>query len=133
MIWQRVSQVAQVQPRIQRDSLEFQLVPEVTPLASEAVFDKLAMSAFVGTPLDQALRDCGIQSFVIAGVALEVGIAPTVSHATDLGYIPVVVTDACGFRDRVAALRALDTMAFAGVAVTTDGAALARVWAAPEH
>jgi nicotinamidase-related amidase len=128
MAWQRVQRVAEVKPSILRDSPGFELVPEVRPLASEAIFDKMAMSAFVGTPLDQALRDCGIWSFAIAGVALEVGIEPTVSHGTDLGYIPVVVSDACGFRDRVAAQRALEMIAFAGVALITDGATLSRAW-----
>ena len=54
------------------------------------------MSAFAGTFLDIALRDCGINSFAVVGVATEVGIEPTVRHGTDRGYIPVVVTDACG-------------------------------------
>jgi biuret amidohydrolase len=39
------------------------------------------MSAFAGTPLAMALRDLGIGSFAIAGVALEIGIAPTIWHA----------------------------------------------------
>jgi nicotinamidase-related amidase len=133
MIWQRVSNVAQVQHRIPPGSSDFQLVPEVTPLTSEAVFDKIALSAFVGTPLDQALRDCGIRSIVIVGVALEVGIWPTVSHATDLGYIPVVVVDACGVRDQAAAQRALDMIAFMGTVPSTESATLAQVWGAQAH
>jgi nicotinamidase-related amidase len=92
------------------------------------VFDKITMSALVGTPLDLALRDCGVNALVIVGVALEVGIAPTVSHAIDLGYIPVVVADACGSRDKPAAQRALEMIAFAGSALTTDVAALSRLW-----
>ena len=63
------------------------------------------MSAFIGTPLDIVLRDCGIDSFVVAGVAMEVGIEPTVRHALDLGYLPVIVTDACGAGDHEAAAR----------------------------
>jgi nicotinamidase-related amidase len=39
------------------------------------------MSVFAGTPLEMALRDLGIRAFAIAGVALEIGIAPTVWHA----------------------------------------------------
>ena len=54
------------------------------------------MSAFETTPLDIALRDCGINSFIIVGVATEIGIEPTIRHGDDLGYIPIVVTDACG-------------------------------------
>ena len=88
LAWQRVSRVEEIKPWFLRDSPGFQLLPELAPLPSEAVLDKIAMSAFVGTPLDIALRDCGLISFAVAGIALEVGIAPTVYHATDLGYIP---------------------------------------------
>jgi nicotinamidase-related amidase len=124
MAWQRVEHVADVQSQLLRDSPGFQLVPEVTPRANEAIFDKITMSAFVGTPLDIALRDCGINAFAIVGVALEVGIEPTVRHATDLGYIPVGVTDACGSRDQAAAERALASLAFAGGSLQTDSATI---------
>jgi len=120
MAWQHVKRVTDAKPWFLRDSPGFALAPTMTPLASEAIFDKLAMSAFVGTPLDVAMRDCGLMAFAIVGIALEVGIEPTVRHATDLGYVPVVVTDACGSRDKVAATRALDTLAFAGGSLQTD-------------
>jgi len=58
------------------------------------------------------------------GVALEVGIAPTVWHAVDLGLIPVVVTDACGGRDQPAMQRVLDDFRFSGDALLTDTAAI---------
>ena len=53
-------------------------------------------SETTGTFLDIALRDARIASFIIAGIALEVGIEPTVRHGADLNYTPVVVADACG-------------------------------------
>jgi biuret amidohydrolase len=118
--WQRVRTVAEVKPSFPRDSPQFQIVPELEPRASEAVLDKISMSAFVGTPLEIALRDCGLIAFAIAGIALEVGIEPTVRHATDLGLVPVVVADACGSRDRPAAERALAGISFAGESFTTD-------------
>src|SRR6185312_319932 len=65
MAWQRVKSPDQVKPWFVRDSPGFHLVPELNPLPSEAIFDKLAMSAFEGTPLDFALRDCGIDAFAI--------------------------------------------------------------------
>jgi biuret amidohydrolase len=40
------------------------------------------------------MRDCAVPAYLIAGVATEVGIEPTVRHSTDLGYIPIVVRDA---------------------------------------
>ncbi len=129
MAWQRVGGVSEVKPWFLRDSPGFQIVPELSPLSSEAIFDKIAMSAFVGTPLDIALRDCGISSFAIAGVALEVGIEPTVRHATDLGYIPIVVVDACGGRDHAARQRALEGFAFAGGSFQTDTATICELFA----
>lgn len=120
MAWQGVDSADQVKPWFLRDSPGFQLAPEVLPLPSEAVFDKLTMSAFEGTPLDIALRDCGINALAIAGVAMEIGIEPTARHAADLGYIPVVVTDACGAGHEEAARRSLASLEFAGDSILTD-------------
>jgi nicotinamidase-related amidase len=124
MAWQRLEDVSNVRPAFLRDSPGFQLTPEVAPRSSEAIFDKIAMSAFVGTPLEMVLRDCGIVALAIVGVALEVGIEPTVRHAADLGFIPVVVTDACGGRDVEAQERSLAGLAFAGDAMFTDARTL---------
>lgn len=124
MAWQHVDDPEQVQSWFLRDTPGFQIIPDLAPRADEAVFDKLAMSAFAGTPLQMALRDLGIRCFAIAGVALEIGIAPTIWHAADLGLIPVVVTDACGGRDRPAMQRVLDSIRFSGDALLTDTAAI---------
>jgi nicotinamidase-related amidase len=124
MAWQRVADVIKVKSSFPAGSPQFQLVPELTPLASEAVFDKITMSAFVGTPLDIALRDCGISVFAIVGVAMEVGIEPTVRHASDLGYIPVVVADACGAGNQEAAERSVAALKYAGDAVFTNADSL---------
>jgi nicotinamidase-related amidase len=120
MAWQRVKSPNEVKPWFLRDAPGFQLIPEMKPLPSEAIFDKITMSAFEGTPLNIALRDCGIQAFAIIGVAMEIGIEPTARHGADLGYIPVVVKDACGFGHRDAAERSLASLEFAGDALLTD-------------
>jgi nicotinamidase-related amidase len=127
MAWQRVKTVDQVRPWFLRDTPGFQLVPELSPLPSEAIFDKITMSAFEGTPLDIALRDCGVTTFIIAGVAMEIGIEPTVRHGADLGYIPVVVTDACGAGHQEAAERSLSSLRFAGDAMFTTRRELCQV------
>ncbi len=120
MAWQRVNSPKKVNPWFLRDSPGYQIVPELTPLPTEGVFDKLAMSAFEGTWLDMALRDCGINAFIIIGVATEIGIEPTVRQGTDLGYIPVFVTDACGTGNREAATRSIESMKFMGDAIVID-------------
>ncbi len=120
MAWQRLDDPAKVQPWFLRDSPGFPIVPELAPLASEAVFDKITMSAFEGTPLTIALRDCGMRSFLIAGVATEIGIDPTCRHAADLGFVPILVEDACGAGDAAAAQRALANLRFLGDTIVTD-------------
>jgi biuret amidohydrolase len=119
MAWQRVKSPSEVHPWFLRDSPGFQLVPELQPLPSEAIFDKITMSAFEGTPLDIALRDCNISAFAIAGIAMEIGIEPTVRHGADLGYIPVAITDACGFGHKEAAERSIAGLDFAGDSLLT--------------
>jgi len=124
MAWQRVATVDEVQPWFLREAPGFELAPEMRPLSSEAVLDKITMSAFEGTPLDIILRDCGITTFIIVGVAMEVGIEPTVRHGADLGYIPVVVTDACGAGHQDAAERSLESLRFTGDALLTTSSEL---------
>jgi nicotinamidase-related amidase len=118
--WQRKPLASETRPLIPHGSEGFQLAPELEPRAAEAVIDKITMSAFAGTPLDIILRDCGVRAYLIVGVALEVGIEPTIAHSTDLGYVPVLVRDACGAGDAEAGRRALETIGFAGNALVTD-------------
>jgi nicotinamidase-related amidase len=120
MAWQRAGTPEDVRSHFLRESPGFQLIPEVAPRPNEAVFDKLGMSAFAGTPLDMALRDCGIWAFAAVGVVLEIGIVPTVSHGTDLGYVPVVIADACGSVDENARQRALADIDHTLMSLTTD-------------
>jgi len=131
--WQHASRAADTRPLIPHGSPGFQLAPELEPRPDEAVLDKITMSAFEGTPLDIILRDCGVNAYLIAGVALEVGIEPTVRHSTDLGYIPIVVHDACGAGDPGAAQRSLESLAFTGDAIlaTTDEVCTALAAAPP--
>ena len=60
----------------------------------------IAVLVFTSPPF--ALRDQGIRSFAICGNATEVGIEPTVRQGADLGYVPVVIEDACGAGDEAA-------------------------------
>jgi len=89
MAWQRTVDPEAVKPWFLRGAPASEIVPELQPSADELVIDKLSMSAFEGTPLSYALKDCGILGVAIVGIALEIGIEPTVRHGTDLGFIPV--------------------------------------------
>jgi nicotinamidase-related amidase len=73
------------------------------------------------------LRDCGINAFIIVGIATEIGIEPTARHGADLGYIPVLVTDACGAGSEEAAKRSIESLKFAGDTLITDTETICQV------
>lgn len=120
MAWQRVDSPEKVKPTFLRDSPAFQIAPELEPRASEAIVDKITMSAFEGTFLEIALRDCGIRSFLIVGIALEIGIDPTCRQGSDLGFWPILVRNACGFGNEEAANHSLASLQHMGDTTITD-------------
>ena len=124
MAWQRVSDPADVKPWFLRGSPGFELADELAVRDDEAIFDKIGMSAFEGTPLAMAMRDCALNSFIICGIATEIGIDPTVRHGADLGLVPIVVEDACGHGHKEAADRSMDNIKFMGDAIVTNVADL---------
>jgi nicotinamidase-related amidase len=110
MAWQRVERADRVQSSFPPDASHSQLVADLKPAAGEPVFEKLGMSAFVGTPLEVMLRDRGVTTLILVGAVLEIGIEPTARHAADLGLLPVVVEDACGVVEPEAAQRSLASL-----------------------
>lgn len=110
MIWQRKDDPAKTSPIMLRESASWQIVPELAPQADDVVIDKITMSGFEGTFLNLAFRDAQLEAFIIAGIATEVGIEPTVRHGTDLNLIPVIAVDACGSRTQVLKDRSISTL-----------------------
>jgi nicotinamidase-related amidase len=118
--WQRVDRLDEVRSPFLPGAPQTQIVPELRPNENEAVLDKLTLSAFAGTPLELALRGAAVDAIAIVGVATEIGIEPTVRHAGDLGFIPLVVTDACAAGDAEAGERSIEMLRFLGDALLTD-------------
>ena len=118
--WQQVERIEDVTSPFLPDAPQTQIVAELAPTDKEAVLDKLTLSAFAGTPLELALRGADVHALAIAGVATEIGIEPSVRHAGDLGFIPVVLTDACAAGNPEAGDRAIEGLSFLGDAVLTD-------------
>ena len=110
MAWQRKNRAEDVAAAFPPDAPHTAIVDELAPVAGEPVFDKLGMSALVGTPLEAALRDRGVTTLILVGAVLEIGIEPTARHAADLGFLPVLVDDACGIVEPDAAQRSLDSL-----------------------
>ena len=63
-----------------------------------------------------------MKAVAFVGIALEIGIDPSVRHAADLGFAPIIVSDACRFGHKVAADRSLEALRFSGDTVIIDQA-----------
>jgi len=125
--WQRVRSAAELEQHLSFASPVCQIVEPLAPRPEDVVLDKVCMSAFEGTPLSLLLHDLGLFSFLVAGIALEVGIEPTVRHGADLGFIPILVQDACGSGNAEAGQRSVAALRYAGDAVLTDLDSVCRV------
>lgn len=71
------------------------------PLDTEPLIEKSANCAFVGTDLEQRLRDAGVSSIVIVGFVTNHCVDTTARVAGDLGFDTYVVSDATAAFDRV--------------------------------
>jgi nicotinamidase-related amidase len=118
MTWQGLDDPLKIRPMMTQGSPACQIVPELAPREDEVVIDKITMSAFEGTFLNIAMRDAHLESFVVAGIALEIGIEPTVRQSLDLNYLPIVVTDACGSKTPELKERSLATLKDTGEILT---------------
>jgi len=66
----------------------------VRPASGEPVFSKEAHSCFIGTGLEDWLRERGHRTLVIVGLTTPHCVSTTARMAGDLGYRPYVVADA---------------------------------------
>ena len=76
-------------------SWEQGVIEELAPRPEDYLIPKYRWSTFHGTYFDLALRSRGIDTIVISGGAVDVGIASTVYAARDRDYKVIVVRDAC--------------------------------------
>ena len=131
MAWQRAERAEDVRSPFPHHASHAQLVDELMPAAGEPVFDKLGMSAFVGTPLEVVLRDRGVTTLILVGAVLEIGIEPTARHAADLGFLPIVVEDACGVVEPEAAERSLASLDYSLMSYRATAAEVVAALSAP--
>jgi maleamate amidohydrolase len=68
------------------------------PSDDELVISKQYASAFFGTSLTEVLNAEGIDTLIITGVSTSGCIRATCVDAISSGFIPIVVSDACGDR-----------------------------------
>lgn len=73
--------------------------PEVAPLPHEPVMTKQVNSGFIGTHLEQWLREQGIEEVVIAGLTTNHCVETTTRMAGNLGFNATLAHDACAAHD----------------------------------
>ena len=76
-----------------------ELVPELEQDPSDHLVTKQRWGAFLGTNLDEYLRQRGVTQIVLTGVATSAGVESTARSAYDLGYNVALVVDAMTDRD----------------------------------
>jgi len=86
-------------------SWEQEVIEEIAPRPQDYVIPKYRWSTFHGTYFDLALRSRGLDTIIISGGAVDVGVASTVYSARDHDYNVIVVRDACSnsYEDSMAA------------------------------
>lgn len=73
----------------------FEFRPEVMPQEGEPVVLKRGSVAFIGTELDQILKDWSVDTLLITGVETDCCVYNTAICAVDMGYKCIMVDDAC--------------------------------------
>jgi nicotinamidase-related amidase len=71
----------------------------VAPADGEPVIEKAEPNGFIGTPLEDHLREAGIDELVVAGMMSSMCVDATVRAAADKGFSVTVVHDACAAPD----------------------------------
>lgn len=71
-----------------------EIIPEIAPQPGDYIIRKKRWSAFSHTHLELSLRTAGIDTIILAGGGLRVGIASTAYWARDLDFDLIVLSDA---------------------------------------
>lgn len=106
--WRRTGQpLYHVQHRSQRpgslfnpDGPGFRVKPQAQPLPGEPVIYKNVNSSFIGTDLEQRLREAGITTVVTCGITTDHCVSTTTRMAGNFGFETYVVSDATATFER---------------------------------
>ena len=79
-----------------RDTWGAQIIDELTPQPGDTVVTKKGYSGFQTAPLDEVLRNDGINTCVMTGVGSGACVESTIRQGVELGYCMILVSDGSG-------------------------------------
>ncbi|HEY3118653.1 MAG TPA: isochorismatase family cysteine hydrolase [Chloroflexota bacterium] len=68
---------------------------DLNPRPDELLLEKQTLSPFNGTPLEQVLRNMGIENLIIGGLLTNAAVETTARDAGDRGFNAMVIEEAC--------------------------------------
>ena len=98
----------------------------IEALEKDIVIPKNTASMFVGTNFEMLLRNAGITTIVITGIATEFGVESTARDASNRGFFPVIASDACSSYNQAGHNRSLENMA--GMMILAKSDEIAKLW-----
>lgn len=85
--------------RVARGDRAYELVPELPAGPEDLVIDRPTLSPFNASPLDQVLRNMGVENLVVGGVQSEGAPETAARTAGERGYTAFLIEDACATLD----------------------------------
>jgi nicotinamidase-related amidase len=76
-------------------SWEADVVEEVAPQPGDYIIKKHRYNAFLGTPLELSMHRAGVRNVILAGAAINAGVASTAYGARDRDFNLITLRDAC--------------------------------------
>ena len=118
---QKVERPTDLAPFMAPGTHDVEFLAGLEPGPEEIVITKAVPSLFVNTDAEARLRNVGVRTLLLAGVATDIGIEFTARHAMALGFMPITITDACGTYTSDAQQRGLACLeAFTLTATTSE-------------
>lgn len=92
----------------------------IEPTQDDIVIPKNTASMFIGTNFEQLLRNAGITTIAITGIATEYGVESTARDAMNRGFVPVIITDAVSSFNQEGHNRSLENLKSMTILLKTE-------------